>query len=250
MYSKLRTCLLPFFVMVLSVFANSIYAQTSGAVTFGYTGAPQTYTVPAGVTSLAVDARGASGGSGTGVFAGQDGGAGARVQTILPVTPGQLLLVLVGGAGNYTGGAGAVRGSYNGGGGSGWTGAAGGGASDVRRSGGTLTDRLVVAAGGGGGGNAGRSTQGGAGGAPNGGTGTINNTADLDYRYGIAGGATQTAGGTNSYPNNSVANGGWGEGGRGGYSGNPGGGGGGGYYGGAGGGATTQARPGAAVRRG
>jgi hypothetical protein len=210
----------------------------NAAVTFNYAGGPQTYTVPAGVTRLAIDARGASGGSGrTGYFATNVGGAGARVQTMLPVTPGQQLLVLVGGMGGY-GQIPGVYGGYNGGGDSGYAGGAGGGASDVRSTGGALTDRLVVAAGGGGGGSSDRGTQGGAGGAPNGGDGTITAPHGSPNQYGVGGGATQTAGGINYYTssnNTAASNGSLGQGGRAAAVGPAGGGGGGGYYGGAGG---------------
>lgn len=53
-------------------------AQTGQAVTctFGYTGAEQTFTVPAGVTSVQVTAIGAGGSAN---FNGEPGGEGARV---------------------------------------------------------------------------------------------------------------------------------------------------------------------------
>ncbi|MFF7183409.1 hypothetical protein [Streptomyces sp. NPDC008121] len=110
--------------------------------TFTFTGAPQQFTVPAGVTSVSVVADGAQGG--------QDGGLGARVTSGLAVTPGQMLDVYVGGAG------GSPAGGYNGGG-QGTTdpsrlsdSGGGGGASDVRPVGSGLSERLLVAAGGGG----------------------------------------------------------------------------------------------------
>ncbi|MDQ2768985.1 MAG: tail fiber domain-containing protein [Bacteroidota bacterium] len=176
------------------------------SITFGYTGAAQTYTVPAGVFSLNVDAAGAQGGQS---FVGNAfGGPGGRAQATLTVTPGKVLTLYVGGAGSRApssatyGGAG-----YNGGGnGSGGGGSGGGGgASDVRRSGTVpstnLADRLLVAAGGGGGGEyggggAGGGTTGGTGGggpqpAPGGGT----------YVNGLPGtGGTQSAGGSGGSP--------------------------------------------------
>ncbi|WP_400193789.1 beta strand repeat-containing protein [Hymenobacter sp. B81] len=196
------------------------------AVTFGYTGAPQTYTVPAGVYSLTVEAKGAQGGSHT--YAppfnmSEAGGLGARVQATLAVTPGQVLDIRVGGAGGYIN-SGTLAGGYNGGGAVSSIGGAGGGATDVRSSGGQLTDRLVVAGGGGGGGYTGRTSQGGAGGAPAGGDGT----GWFNFNtYITSTGATQTAGGS--------ADGSLGTGGSPVRSGG-GGGGGGGYYGGGGGG--------------
>lgn len=59
--------------------------------TFNYSGAMQTFTVPAGVTRLRIEAHGAQGGS--------DGGRGARMRGDVTVTPGEQLKVLVGGQG-------------------------------------------------------------------------------------------------------------------------------------------------------
>ena len=160
------------------------------SVSFNYSGGPQTYTVPAGVFSLQVDAAGASGG---GYGAGTDeGGAGARVQATLAVSPGQVLTIYVGAAGVFnTSGTFYIAGGYNGGGPA-ILGGTGGGATDIRAGGGQLADRLLVAGGGGGGGysatlNA--NTRGGAGGNPNGSSGT--STSNV----GNGGGATQTAAG-------------------------------------------------------
>ena len=191
------------------------------ARTFAYTGGVQAYTVPAGVTSLTIDALGAQGGEVSG-YGG--GGAGARVQTTLAVTPGEVLSVLVGGAGFPPFSSGGRGGGYNGGGAGEQSSGGGGGATDVRRGAATLNDRLVVAAGGGGAGSCtgGVSYAGGGGGAPNGGNGA----ASASYNNpGL--GATQTAGGAGGY---SSASGSFGQG-AGGYSS----GGGGGYYGGGGG---------------
>ena len=62
--------------------------QGAASTTFTYTGSPQTYTVPAGVFGVVVDACGAQGGGST---ASTGGGRGARVQATLAVTPGQVL---------------------------------------------------------------------------------------------------------------------------------------------------------------
>ena len=169
---KLRTYLVVI-LMVLSIFAAPRFAraQTCGIYpqTFTYTGTVQTYTVPAGVHSLRVDAWGAAGGtSGPAATAGK----GARVQATLAVSPGQVFKVLVGGTGQSTGYHDTyldmMPGGFNGGGGNtGWSfTSTGGGATDLRSSGGTLSDRLVVAGGGGGGHFNGE--YGGDGGAPNG----------------------------------------------------------------------------------
>jgi len=65
----------------------------SGTQSFSFTGADQSFTVPAGVTEISVDLYGGQGGdSGSGV-----GGLGGRVQAVIPVTPGSALTVRVGG---------------------------------------------------------------------------------------------------------------------------------------------------------
>jgi hypothetical protein len=132
---------------------------------FGYTGTEQSFTVPAGVTSISVQAVGGAGASGDGASGGV-GGVGAIVTGDLAVTPGETLYVEVGGDGS--GDAGGFAGGFNGGGVGGNNGqtesfavgaGGGGGASDVRTcsvsascAGGTLSSRLIVAGGGGGGG--------------------------------------------------------------------------------------------------
>ncbi len=157
------------------------YAQAQ--VTFNYTGAVQTYTVPLGCTSISVDVYG---GAGFGLQ-----GYGGRVQASHPVTPGEVLNVYVGGTGSET------LGGYNGGGnpGSNVGYAGGGGASDIRRGGNTLTDRIIVAGGGGGSGsNCGTWTaEGGHGGGLVGGTGCTFSCSDCQY---TGSGGTQSAGGT------------------------------------------------------
>ncbi|WP_406190500.1 PxKF domain-containing protein [Streptomyces sp. NBC_01017] len=127
---------------ICTVGAGTASAAEPVAETFGYTSAAQSWTVPAGVTSIHVVADGAQGG--------QNGGVGARVASDLAVTPGQHLDIYVGGAG------GTRNGGFNGGGQGGkslWVlpdSGGGGGASDIRPSGGDPLARLMVAAGGGG----------------------------------------------------------------------------------------------------
>lgn len=75
----------------------------AGAVSFGYTGAAQNWVVPAGVNQVQIDARGAQDQS-------NFGGLGGETIANIPVTAGQSVAVLVGGAG-----ANSVRG-FNGGG--------------------------------------------------------------------------------------------------------------------------------------
>ena len=114
--------------LLLALAATVAQAQTTTTTTYAYTGSPQTYTVPAGITAVQVVATGASGG----VYAGTNYSYGARVQATLTVTPGEVLTVQVGGRGG-NGSSGTVAGGYNGGGNGGGCGA-GGGASDVRRA--------------------------------------------------------------------------------------------------------------------
>ena len=174
--------------------AIAINCYNAGSQTFNYSGGAQSFTVPCGVTSLSIDARGAGGNTGIGSWASYGNnipGLGARTQTTITVTPGQLLNIHVGGqpSAGYLGG-------YNGGGngGTGYSageeGGGGGGASDVRSAGNALGDRLVVAAGGGGAGAncTGGGSHGGNGGNPN---GYIGSTCEA----GITGGDGATQGG-------------------------------------------------------
>jgi hypothetical protein len=189
---------------------------TSGATvtcTFNYTGAPETWTVPAGVTQATFDLYGAEGGR---------GGPGGRMTATLAVTQGTTYQILVGGQG--------MRNGFNGGGAPGGFGSyAGGGASDVRTGAFGLADRLLVA--GGGGGSAGSAGgTGGAGGYPQGGNGSNG----LEAAGGQGG--SQTAGGAGGFGALFGGNGSLGQGGDGAAVELGGGGGGGGYYGGGGGG--------------
>lgn len=205
-------------------------------VKFSYTGQEQAFTVPPGVTSVSVQAIGASGGGGS---SGTAGGSGGTATATISVTPGTQLYVEVGGNG--------AGGGWNGGAFKpGWPSSGGGGASDVRALARseptTLLSRLIVAGGGGGAGSTYTGVAGGAGGSagaagqPGGGTG--------GGGPGQAG--TQSAGGSGGSAGDAGATGGGtgilGTGGAGGQgpiteTGNPvGGGGGGGLFGGGGGG--------------
>ena len=156
-------------------------ASAAITVTFNYTGAAQTFLVPAGVTSITVDAFGAQGGGG-GSFApgvGGAGGLGGEAQATFSVVPGTNYQINVGGQGGAIG-----AGSSLGGG--------GGGASDLRTGADTLSDRVIVAGGGGGGGGA-TSAAGGAGGSGGGTTGGDGGGSSCGS--GGGGGGTQSAGG-------------------------------------------------------
>jgi hypothetical protein len=141
--------------------------QAGDAVDFWYRGSPYSYTVPAGVCSVTVDAYGAAGGNG----ANGDPdlrGFGAQVQGTVKVTPGEVLQVNPGGPGGdgeatttqlAHGGSGGWNGGAAGGDAtpssasgpwSAFAGGGGGGASDVRQGGTDLANRVVVAGGGGG----------------------------------------------------------------------------------------------------
>ena len=197
----------------------------SSSQTFSYTGSMQTWTVPAGVTSVTFTADGAAGAGSSAGYG--NGGLGGRVQGTLNVTPGQVLNIYVGGAGS------GATGGYNGGG-SGPTsyptwGGGGGGATDIRIGGTALADRVLVAAGGGGAGyNCGGSTNHGGGGG--GTTGITGWQCNSQTSY-VGVGATQAAGGANLGGLGTAGT--LGQGGNGYYI--YGGGGGGGYYGGGGG---------------
>jgi hypothetical protein len=192
-------------------------------VTFGYSGAPAIWTVPAGVTTATFDLYGAQGGGGA------LGGAGGRITATLGVSAGGSYQILVGGQNGYNGGgAGGIRGlgtpGYN-----------GGGASDVRGGSFALGGRLLVAGGGGGGtrGELGDEVSGGAGGYPSGASG-----AGIPPYCDDTGGAggTQSEGGFGGGTNMFSGQGGLGQGGEGEYDDNgAGSGGGGGYFGGGGG---------------
>jgi hypothetical protein len=139
--------------LVAAVCAAGLLAGAGSALAeeakFTFTGAEQEFKVPAGVTSVEVQAIGSEGGT---VVNAAPGGAGAIVTGKLSVKPAQVLYVEVGGV------------PFNGGGPSlGLSpGSKGGGASDVRTMSigaepspgdeASLNSRLLVAAGGGGGG--------------------------------------------------------------------------------------------------
>jgi hypothetical protein len=216
-----------------------LHVTVSGASTasFAYTGAAQQFTVPDGVTQVAIAAAGATGGNGLGA---SGTGIGGLVTATIPVTPGEALTVDVGGAGNLK-----TRG-FNGGGGGVDGGGSGGGASDVRQGGTALSDRVVVAGGGGGSGGTG-SGGGGAGGLGGGIAGGAGDSSESSSGGSGGAGGTRSKGGAGGSAgayhcdesNNSAGgNGVRAKGGAGGSAPTDfgGGGGGGGYYGGGGGG--------------
>lgn len=207
--------------------------------TFNYTGSIQTWTVPAGVTSVHIEARGAEGGHNTNSTT--LSGLGATMIGDFTVTPGQQLKILVGQQPTPTAGNGGGGGTFvtdmsnnplivaGGGGGSSQ------GADSPMKNGQTTTTGGTGAGGGGVGGSAGSGGgigasgfQSGAGGGltGNGADGWTSGTGGQAFINGGAGGAT-----------NAPANGGYGGGGSG--SSYVVGGGGGGYSGGGSGGNST-----------
>jgi len=151
------------------------------AETFSYSGGQQSFTVPAGLTTVTLTVYGAQGA--------YSGGMGGSATGQLAVTPGEIFYVYVGGAGSGS------AGGFNGGGNGGYTG--GGGASDVRVGGTDLGSRVIVA--GGGGASTPWGSTGGSGGGTNGVDATqASNYCCGSYSYG-GGGASQGAGGSAGY---------------------------------------------------
>ncbi len=197
-------------------------------ITFDFTGAAQSFAIPAGVASITVEAWGASGG-GTSTGGSMQAGNGGYSKGTLTVTAGEVFSIYVGGQGQYQGNSGpnpVALGGWNGGGNSGACQASSqpagaGGGTDVRFGGTALSDRIMVAGGGGGCyANYSAARTGGSGGGLSGG-----NCPDGSS---VCGGGTQTAGGQGGIQSGSLGQGGNDD--IGNHS--CGGGGGGGYYGG------------------
>ena len=187
----------------MAVSSNPTPNCTAGStctVAFSYTGDFYSWTVPAGITSLTVDAFGAQGGNTPNVAGGGNGG---RVQASLAVTSGATLFIYVGGQGasnangGYNGGGTALNVSY---------GASGGGATHIATASGLLStlsasqSSVLLVAGGGGG--SGYYHGAGAGGGLTGGKGT-----DYNATWTGGSGGTQSAGGAagNAYCSSPVA---------------------------------------------
>ncbi len=221
------------FIFALSFFllpASLLFAQTT--VPFNYTGNPQTFTVPAGVTSIDVKIWGAGG---AGSSTGGSGGSGAFVKGTIAVMPSQSLVVIVGGGGSYSASV-ASPGGFGGGGNAGAKdGGSGGGYSGIFDASVSHNNTLAIAGGGAGGGHYTVGTYGGAGGATSGSDG---GDVNGDYTGGkggnvIVGGAGGFFNGVLNGVNGFALTGG--SGGNDGTNTYGGGGGGGGYYGGGGG---------------
>ena len=126
------------------VFQTVPQTSASFSSNYTYTGANQTFTVPAGVTTISVAMWGAGGGGGR--LTNVTGGAGAFLQGTFSVTPGQVLTLIVG----QGGAAGSPPAASYGGGGAGAGGygtiGAGGGRSAIQM---TLTQTITTVTGGG-----------------------------------------------------------------------------------------------------
>ena len=223
-------------LVVMVALVPALPASATTTATFSFTGTAQQFAVPAGVTSVDVDVFGAEGGYSVGTP-----GKGAQVTATVPVTPGDVLQIMVGGQGSGNGG-------FNGGGdgGAGFGPAsAGGGASDIRVGTCAVTNscglmaRAVVA---GGGGGVGSSFSGPAIGGDGGLVGSAGSDPGGLGIFGAGGDATSGGAAAGSGASGVLGQGG--NGGDGADAGSPfggsfdegGGGGGGGYYGGGGGG--------------
>ncbi|WNG38171.1 hypothetical protein F0U61_34270 [Archangium violaceum] len=173
-------------VYVYNCMGGTTQPPPNNRVVFAHTGANQTFTVPAGVTSLRVKLWGAGGGGGYYSAAGF-GGGGAYSELTLGVTPGQVYTLVVG-QGGYRGlfsSPTTGNGRTYGGGGS------GGGRSAFRLG----TTELATAGGGGGAGTFANGINGNGGAAGRNGQNGVNGV-DPDGSFGTGGGGgTQTAGG-------------------------------------------------------
>jgi len=127
-------------------YGPDLTVTTMNGITFYYTGAYESWTVPAGVTSIIIEAWGADGGGGSGFQ-----GMGGYTKGSLAVSAGTTYYIYVGEKptaqaggwnGGGTGGLGGASSNYDGFG--------GGGATDVRTTAGNLSSRILVAGGSGG----------------------------------------------------------------------------------------------------
>ena len=146
-------------VIIFFIFFNS--QSLAATNTFDFTGSNQSFTVPAGVTSITMQGFGAAGGDNEAGDA--SGGNGGYLKSTITVTPGDVLTIVVGKGGGINdepfgdggqGGTGGPLGNYAAG--------SGGGATYVKNS---SNETLFVIGAGGGAGGAGLMDQGADGGA-------------------------------------------------------------------------------------
>ena len=220
-----------------------ISARQAGTIdtttNYSYTGADQTFTIPAGITIIKVYLWGAGGGAGyNGPAPVCTGGAGGFTHGTIAVTPGETMCVMVGQRGENA----SAPMTYGGGGGYGgsssYNSSSGAGRSAIFRGGNstTLANELATAGGGGGGGEGGGDGNAGAGGGEYGQPATMVWEYQADetaFDIGARGGSQISKGSQTGNSNYSLA----GDRCRGGHGGTipASGGGGGGYFGGGGG---------------
>ena len=101
-----------------SALSFTIINCPSGSQIFNYTGNVQSWTVPACVSSISIDCRGAQGGDNFGLVSQDLGGHGARMQGTFSVQGGQILQIIVGQRGNDATSGNTANGGGGGGGGS------------------------------------------------------------------------------------------------------------------------------------
>jgi hypothetical protein len=191
-------------------------------VSFSGCCAPQTFTVPAGVTQLTVTGWGGSGGAGARTGAGtiaSRGGYGAVIREVVAVDPGDTLAIDIGGAGGVgafatsnssnvpiPGGAGGMTSSGAKGGqggsvtvknGSAYAGATGGGGGGSTRVRDMTTSIVLLHASGGGGGGGGSEVFAGANGGPGGNAGSPLVTGDGGDGNGYFGSGGSLSGASN-----------------------------------------------------
>lgn len=227
-----------------TVLANPTFGTFSGLMfagggfkfkqVFTSTGALQTFTVPVGCNLIKVKIWGAGGAGGLLTL---KGAAGGFTTGFMNVTPGQVLYLIVGGAGTFYIPSGKGGGGFGGGGnagssGGGGTGGGGGYSGIFSNSSIIQANALLIAGGGGGGGWTDGGTPIGTDGGPGGGLSGVA-SPNLGTWYGIGGGGGTALAGGASGGGTAIAGSAF----QGGY-GSPnadGGGGGGGYFGGGGG---------------
>jgi hypothetical protein len=122
----LATSTAPLSTLVFQTSTATANTGNTGVTVLSATGVDQTFTVPAGVTSLTVSLWSGGGGGGA---TGTPGAAGYYITGVLTVSPGQTLKVIVGSGGAYN----STSTTYGGGGASGGAGGAcGGGRSAIQ----------------------------------------------------------------------------------------------------------------------
>jgi hypothetical protein len=137
--------------VALGLFAATQLTSWAVSTSFTTPGGPYPFIVPAGVTSIKVQATGGGGADYQPINQPTIVTRGAVTAATLPVTPGSTLYVYVAGnGGSVKPNRGGFNGGGDGGGASGFGTGGGGGASDIRTATNDLNSRIIVAGGGGG----------------------------------------------------------------------------------------------------